>query len=73
MKKKLQLVTAHEVSIKLGVRPRSISRLIRTGRISGFKLANRWLVEQSTIDNFSKNYVGKKGRPKGYSPGKRKK
>ncbi len=73
MKDKFKLVTASEASSKLGINPKSLSRLLRQGKLSGVKLANRWLIEKSALDKFSKQYLGKKGRPKGYKPRRRQK
>jgi excisionase family DNA binding protein len=73
MKDKLQLVTASEAARRLGIHPKSLGRLFRKGKIDGIKLANRWLIEEATLEMFSKDYVSKKGRPKGYRPGRRQK
>lgn len=70
MGKELKLITAHEAAIRLGVHPKTMSYIIRKGRLDGFKIANRWLIDQTTFDEFSKTYVAKKGRPKGWSPKK---
>jgi len=65
------LVTTHEAASRLQVHPKTVSRLMRMGKLTGVKLANRWLVEESTLEEFSKGYVGRKGRPSGYSPRRR--
>jgi len=64
----LQLLTSNEVAKDLGVHHKTISRLLRRGKIPGIKVANRWLIEQDTLEALRKVYVGKKGRPKVYSP-----
>lgn len=64
----LKLVTVTEAANRLGVHPKTISRLVRQGRLAGVKLANRWLISEATFRRFSETYVGKKGRPKGWSP-----
>jgi len=68
MTKNLQLLTSYEVAKELGVHHKTISRLLRLGKIPGIKVANRWLIERDTFEAFRKVYVGKKGRPKGSSP-----
>jgi excisionase family DNA binding protein len=68
MIKNLHLLTSYEVARELGVHHKTISRLLRLGKIPGIKVANRWLIEQDTFEAFRKVYVGKKGRPTGYSP-----
>ena len=67
MEKKLGLITSYEAARELGVHPKTVSRLLRQGKLTGVKLANRWLIEQPTLEMFSKRYVGKKGRRKGWS------
>jgi hypothetical protein len=73
MKEKLDFVTASVASRRLGINPKSLGRLLRQRKLNGIKLANRWLIEEETLSKFCKSYVGKKGRPKGYSPGRREK
>lgn len=68
METKLGLVTAYEAARELRVHPKTVRRLLRQGKLAGVKLANRWLIEQTTLETFGKNYIGKKGRPKGWSP-----
>lgn len=70
MIKKLHLTTSYEAARDLEVHPKTVSRLLRQGNLMGIKLANRWLIEQDTLEIFRKDYIGKKGRPKGYSPRK---
>ena len=64
MKKELKLITAEEAASRLKVHHKTIARLLRNKKISGIKLANRWLVRESVLDEFSKRYSGTKGRPK---------
>ena len=68
---RLGLVTANEAARELGVHPKTVSRLVRQGKLAGIKLANRWLVEEATLEAFREHYTGKEGRPKGYSPKRR--
>ena len=65
------LVTTHEAASRLRVHPKTVSRLIRMGKLTAVKLANRWLVEEPTLEEFSRGYVGRRGRPTGYSPRRR--
>jgi excisionase family DNA binding protein len=64
----LRLVAASEAAKRIGVHHKTMSRLMREGKLKAVKVANRWLIEQSVLDRFAKTYVGKKGRPKGWSP-----
>ena len=69
----LNLITAEEAANRLNVHHKTISRLLRKEKIAGVKLANRWLLDESALISFSQYYTGSKGRPKGYSPGRRRK
>lgn len=65
---KIKLVSASEAAKKLGIHPKTASRLMRQQKIDAIKVANRWLVDEATLEQFAKTYVGKGGRPKGWSP-----
>ena len=66
----IKLITAYEAATELGIHPKTVSRLLRQGKLVGVKLANRWIIERPSLESFSKHYIGKKGRPKGWSPKK---
>jgi len=66
MKRELRILTTSEVAKKLGVHPKTVSRLMRQGKVTGIKVANRWLMEKPAFETFSRKYVGKKGRPEGF-------
>ncbi|HXZ95319.1 MAG TPA: helix-turn-helix domain-containing protein [Dehalococcoidia bacterium] len=70
MDSKLKLIAASEAAHRLGVHHKTVSRLMRLGKLGAVKVANRWLLEESALERFAKTYEGKKGRPKGYSPKK---
>lgn len=71
MEERLKLVAASEAAARLGVHPKTVWRLIKRGRLAGVQLVGRWLVQEDSLESLSKTYVGKKGRPKGYSPKRR--
>jgi len=71
MTSELRLVAASEAAQRIGVHHKTMSRLMREEKLKAVKVANRWLVEESVLDRFVKTYVGKKGRPKGWSPKKK--
>jgi len=71
MKTELNFLPASEAAQKLGITLRSLQRLIRQGKLPAVKIANRWLIDKNILENFSRTYIGKKGRPKGYSPKRR--
>ena len=62
---KSDLVSAFEAAQILNVHPKTVGRLLRLGRLSGLKIANRWVIEEATLAKFSRGYVGKKGWRKG--------
>jgi len=64
------LISSHEAADRLHVHHKTISRLMRQGKLGAVKVANRWLLEESALEEFARTYVGKKGRPKGWSPNK---
>jgi excisionase family DNA binding protein len=68
MSKDINVVTTSEAAASLKVHPKTIARLMRIGKLPAFKVANRWLIDKDTFNTFSKTYIGKRGRPKGWSP-----
>jgi excisionase family DNA binding protein len=66
--KEIQLVSASEAARRLRVHHKTVSRLMRLGNLKAIKIANRWLIEEKNLQEFSKTYVGRMGRPKGWSP-----
>jgi len=64
----IKLVTAADAAKRLGVHPKTVSRLMRLQKLGAIKVANRWLIDEASFEQFAKTYVGKKGRPKGWSP-----
>jgi len=71
MNTELNFIPASEAAKSLGISPKSLGRLIRQGKFPAIKIANRWLIDKATLEEFSQTYIGKKGRPKGYSPKRR--
>ncbi len=65
---KPKLIGASEVAKRLGIHPKTASRLMRQQMMDAIKVANSWLVDEASFEQFAKTYVGKKGRPKGWSP-----
>ncbi len=59
-------MTTGEAAGILGIDPKSTAHLVRKGRILGIKIANRWLVDRSFIEEFAKTYEAKRGRPTGW-------
>ena len=59
-------LTSAEVAKLLGSHAVSVSRLARQGRLPAEKVANRWLIPRTLVEEFAKDYVGKRGRPIGW-------
>jgi len=71
MKTEFNFVPASEAAKRLGITHKGLGHLLRHGKLPAVKIANRWLIDKNTLENFSRTYIGKKGRPKGYSPKRR--
>ena len=65
---KMKLLSASEAAKKLGVHSKTASRLMRLQKMGAIKVANRWVVDEASLEQFAKTYVAKEGRPKGWSP-----
>ena len=48
----------------LSIHPMSMQKLFRDGKLKGEKIANRWLIRRTDLEEFSKSYVPKVGRPR---------
>ncbi len=70
MQREHDLITTFEAANTLGVHHKTVTRLVRNGTLPAIKLANRWLISKETLESYRKTYIGKKGRPKGWSPKK---
>ncbi len=70
MRAPLNLLSAPDAAKLLRVHPKTVSHLLRVGKLPGLKVANRWVVDDAALSEFRKTYVGKRGRPKGWSPKK---
>ncbi|MCP4612418.1 MAG: helix-turn-helix domain-containing protein [Planctomycetes bacterium] len=63
-------ISTTEAAQILGIDPKSAGFLARQGKIPAVKIANRWLVDRTKLNEFKETYEGRKGRPTGYSPKK---
>lgn len=59
-------LSTSEVAKILHIHPFSVQYLIRSRRLPGEKVANRWLIRRSVLEEFAKTYVPKRGRPIGW-------
>jgi excisionase family DNA binding protein len=67
-------ISSSEAEAILGLKPYSIQKIIRKGKIPAQKIANRWLLLKTDVDEFAKSYVPRVGRPnmnRGPSKGER--
>ncbi len=55
-------ITSIEVANILGIHPKSAGLLVRKGKIPVVKIANRWLVPRAVVDEFAKDYEGRRGK-----------
>ena len=57
-------LTSPEAARILNIHQVAVAQLIRKGRIPAQKIANRWLIPRAFIEEFTKTYVGRRGRPR---------
>jgi len=53
-----------EAALILGIHPMAIQKLLREGKLPAEKIANRWLLKRTDVEEFAKTYVPKVGRPR---------
>ncbi len=53
-----------EAADMLGIHHMAIQRLLRDGKLPAEKIANRWLLRRTDVEEFAKTYVPKIGRPR---------
>ena len=68
MNTELNFLPASEAAKKLGISHKGLGPLLRQGKLPAYKIANRWLIDKATLEEFSQTYIGKKGRPKATAP-----
>ena len=56
MSKKENIFTAEEVAEYLRIHPYTVRRLVRTGKLPGFKVGGQWRFRKDDIDQWSKSY-----------------
>ena len=57
------MLTVNEAARRLGVIPRRVRQLIRSGQLPAEKVGRDWLIEESAVANYAPRPVG---RPKVY-------
>ena len=48
----------------MSIHPMTVQKLLWDGKIPGEKIANRWLLRRSDVEEFAKTSVPKVGRPR---------
>ena len=59
MVKKEEILTAEEVAEYLRIHPYTVRRLVRAGKLPGFKVGGQWRFRKDEIDSWSKTSVNK--------------
>ena len=57
-------LASSEAADMLGIHHMTIQRLLRDGKLPAEKIANRWLLRRTDVEEFAKTYVPKIGRPR---------
>ncbi len=57
-------LASSEAADILGIHHMTIQRLLRDGKLPAEKIANRWLLRRTDVEEFAKTYVPKVGRPR---------
>ena len=57
-------LASSEAADILGIHHMAIQKLLREGKLPAEKIANRWLLRRSDVEEFAKTYVPKVGRPR---------
>ncbi len=53
-----------EAAKVLGASQVTVSQLCQHGRLAAVKIADRWLIARSTLEDFAKDYKPRRGRPR---------
>ena len=57
-------LASSEAADILGIHHMAIQKLLREGKLPAEKIANRWLLRRTDVEEFAKTYVPKVGRPR---------
>ena len=53
-----------EAAKVLGIHPMAVQKLIYRGQLSAEKIANRWILRRSDVEELAKTYIPRRGRPR---------
>ena len=59
-----RFISSGEAAKVLGITPLATSRLVRQKKIPGVKVGRTYLLSRTTVEEFAKTYVPRKGRPR---------
>ena len=57
-------ISSGEAAKILGMHPLAVQKLIYRGALPAEKIANRWLIRRTVVEELAKTYVPKVGRPR---------
>jgi excisionase family DNA binding protein len=57
-------ISTGEAAKILGMHPLAVQKLIYRGALPAEKIANRWLIRRTVVEELAKTYVPKVGRPR---------
>lgn len=57
-------ISSTETAEILGIKPKSVGFLARQGKLPALKVANRWIISRQAINDFSRTYQPRVGRPR---------
>ena len=60
----LEFIGTADAAKMLGTARFTVDHLIHLGKIPAFRVANRWVLSRSDVEEFAKTYVPKVGRPR---------
>ena len=59
-----QFMPSSEAAKLLGAKHITVTQLCQHGKLPAVKIANRWLISRDVLEEFSKTYMPKRGRPR---------
>jgi excisionase family DNA binding protein len=61
-------ISSPQAAKKLRITHVGVAQLARQGKIPAVKIANRWLIPRTFVEEFARTYEGKRGRPRKKKP-----
>ena len=57
-------LSSRQAALILGAKPITVSQLCQRGQLPAEKIANRWLIPRTELEEFAKTYKAQRGRPR---------